>query len=173
MAGFNDWVYFEPASVAGIDSANEVDALARENLARRTQEALRSRIDPGISLRDARRAQAVRVRSEGDRLVIDQDDQADVLDAASGMTKEEPDDTVASTVEQLFETSSGVPKAVVGSDGQERLAFRSISIESLFGAQRQTTQDQAIEQSVTENLRTNIVDAYEDAVSEVGRRHPR
>lgn len=170
MSGFNDWIYFAPKPQASVDRWDEVDAAAREKLARDLQTRLRGRLDPGIGAAAAQRAQAVRVQSEGDRLVIDQADQGDVLGASSEMVAAVGEEV--KSVDQLFELGSGVPSAVQGPGGETKMVFRTVSLETLFGEQKQDEQDLVVEQTTTDVLRGGIVDAYEEAMNDVARRHP-
>jgi hypothetical protein len=171
VKGFNDWIFFSPKGSPALEHSREVDAQARETLARDLQTRLRGRIDPGISAAAAVRAQAIRVQSEGDRLVIDQEDQGAVLAASAGMVAGD-NGQEASSIEQLFELSSGIPSAVQEQDGGTRLIFRTITLESLLGDQRVNERDLLVEQTTTETLRSGIVGAIEEAVTDVARRHP-
>lgn len=166
--GFNDWIRIDPAQMTALDRFDEVDAIARENLAKELQTRLRTTIDPGISLRAAQRAQAVRVASEGNRLVIDSEDQAEVLGASSETVEEPSDPNIVTNVDQLFELSSGVPSIVDG-----KLVYRMISPSALLGKQQQENErDRIIEQTTTETLRINIADAFDDATRDVRNRNP-
>ncbi len=171
MSGFNDWIFFGPKDTAGVARLDEVDAEARTILAGNLQTRLRGRIDPGIDVAAALRAQAVRVTSEGDRMVIDSEDQGAVLAASSEMVAGELGDE-AGSVEELFAPGSGVPSAAQGADGETKLTFRTISLAALFGEQKQQEQDRVVEQTTTDVLRNGVVDAYDQATATVNRRHP-
>lgn len=171
MKGFNDWIFFDAKGTSPLEHAEEVNNHARQTLARDLQTRLRGRIDPGVGLEGALRAQAVRVSADGDRLVIDQEDQAGVLAASSGMVAGDNGEE-ASSVEQLFELSSGVPSATQDASGETKMVFRTITLDALLGSQRQNDQDLMVEQTTTEALRSGIVGAFEDASEEVARRHP-
>ena len=170
MSGFNDWIFFDPKSSAGVERLEEVDVRARAIVAQDVESRLRGRIDPGVTGASALRAQAVRVRSEGDRLVIDADDQDSVLAASTTMVGDAQDDE-AGSVEELFAPGSGVPTTVVGPQGETRMVFRTISIASLIGDQKQGEQDRLVEQTMTDVLRNGLADAYEQASVEVSRQH--
>lgn len=171
MSGFNDWIFFSAKGSPALEHSDEVNTQARETLARDLQTRLRGRIDPGISSKAALRAQAIRVQAEGDRLVIDQEDQGAVLAASSDMA-DTGDGQEATSIEDLFKLNSGVPDAVQGPDGETRLIFRTITLESLLGTQRANERDLLVEQTTTETLRAGIVGAIEEAVADAGRRHP-
>jgi len=47
-----------------------------------------------------------------------------------------------------------------------------VAAEDLFNIQKQNEQNRMVEETVTETLRMGIVDAFEDAATEVDRRHP-
>lgn len=171
MSGFNDWIFFSPKGTSPLEHTAEVNDHARQTLARDLQTRLRGRIDPGIGIQGALRAQAVRVSADGDRLVIDQEDQGAVLAASSGMVDND-NGQEATSVEQLFEQGAGIPAATQDASGETKLVFRTITLESLLGNQRQNDQDLMVEQTTTEALRSGIVGAFEDASNEVSRRHP-
>jgi len=162
-----DFISIEPAPSAALSNPDEVDVSAREDLARRVQLSLRGKIDTGLQAP----SRQVRVAAEGNRLVIDEEDPAGVLAAAGEQVREEDQSTVHS-VDELFELGSGVPSTRQADDGSIQLVFRTISLDDIFGEHRQEQQDLAVEQTVTETLRTSIVDAYEEAAATVERRHP-
>ena len=164
--GFNDWIQFDPAPMAALENEEEVSELAMGTLAKEVQQRLRSTLDPGINLQSAVRAQSVRVTAEGDQLVIDQEDQADVLGGAPKEAEEEGSDLEVTNVEQLFEMGSGVPKVVNG-----KLTYRTVSTETLFGDQKRQEQERVVEQTTVDVLRTGLVDAYEDAIGTITRRN--
>lgn len=165
--GFNDWIKVDPAPLSALDRFDEVDAAARERLAKDLQTRLRSTIDPGVNLKSAMRAQAVRVASEGDRLVIDSHDQAEVLGASADMVDDDQDDNEVTNVEQLFELGSGVPTVVDG-----KLTYRTISPEALFGNLKSADTSRVVEQTTTETLRMGIADAFDEASRDVSNRNP-
>lgn len=169
--GFGDLIYITPAPMAIDRRQAEVEELAKIELAGDIQTRLRGRIDPGIDLMSARRAQSVRVAARGGSIVIDENDQAAVL--RGGARPQQPRvRPQAEGIEDLFTASSGVPAATRGPDGSTRLVFRTISAGALFGQQRQVEQDGMVEATVTEALHAGIVDAFENATSEVERRYP-
>ena len=67
--------------------------------------------------------------------------------------------------------SSGIPTVETMDDGRRGLAYRKISIETLLGQQRKQ-QDDTVERTVTDTLQLGMVDAVEDAVTEVERQYP-
>jgi len=171
VIGFGDMIQIVPSEDARITRRDEVNELARERLAEDVQLRLRGRVDHGLDVRSAHRAQAVRVTAEGNRLVIDRADQGAVLGAA-GDQVEETDQTMASSVDELFEPSSGVPKMQRDATGKERLVFRTISAKEVFAQQKQEQADSTVEQTVTDTVRTGIVHAYEGACKTLARQHP-
>jgi len=155
----------------GPSRLSEVDEDAKNRLAEMVQQRLRGKIDPGIDLKSAKRSQGVRVTAKGSRLVIDEKDQAAVL--RGGMQPQRDiSESRAGGMADLFTMSSGVPQAVRNPDGTTTLAFRSVAAEDLFNIQKQNEQNRMVEETVTETLRMGIVDAFEDAATEVDRRHP-
>lgn len=165
--GFNDFITFEPAPMSAFDKLEEVDTLAREKVAMRMQEGLRTTIDPGVDLKSAMRAQKIRVTSEGGRLVVNQEDQAEILGGGeSDSDAGDSDPNNVTSFDQLFEPSSGVPS--VGADG--RLIYRTVSPAVLLGEQRAEAQQMMVDQTVSEILTNNLVDAYDDAFREIGER---
>lgn len=170
MSGFNDWIFFGPKDNAGVARLDEVDAEARKSLASNLQTRLRGRIDPGVDVASALRAQAVRVTSDGDRMVIDSEDQGAVLAASSEMVAGDTGDQ-AGSVEELFAPGSGIPSASQGSDGETKMTFRTISLAALFGEQKQMEQDRIVEQTTTDVLQNGVVDAYDEASATVNRRN--
>lgn len=168
--GFNDWIRITPAPMALDARLDEIDNEAKSSLARDIQTRLRGRIDPGIDLSSARRAQTVRVTAKGGSLVIDEQDQGSVL--RGGMPQRDISKVSASGIADLFTMSSGVPEVERDPDGSNRLVFRTISADRLFAEQEQGEQNRVVQETVTETLRMGIVDSYETAVSEVERRYP-
>lgn len=167
-----DWVFFEPSSMSALDQFDEVDEAARGILARETEVRLRGKLDPGADLKNAHRSQAVRVQSEGGRLVISSEDPGEVLQAAAESSRGGAADNEAAGIEGLFEMSSGIPSVRQGADGKTQLVFKTISMENLFGAQKQVQQDARVEETVTEVVRAGIVDAYDESIKETTRRYP-
>jgi hypothetical protein len=161
--GFNDWIQFEPAQMAALDNEGEVEQVAMDTLAKELQMRLRTTIDPGINLRSAVRAQSIRVSAEGDRLVIDQEDQADILGDAS--EEKAGGDNDVTNVEQLFEMGSGVPTIVNG-----RLTYRTVTAEALFGDQKKLDQERVVEQAAADVIRNRTVDAFDEAMGTVARK---
>ena len=171
MTNFGDMIQIVPAEDVRIKYRDEVTELARERLARDVQQRLRGRVDFGVGVNAARRAQAIRVTAKGNRLVIDESDQGAVLGAAGDQVAE-TDPTLANNVDDLFEPSSGVPRMHTGADGKPRMVFRTITADQIFAGQEQKETDATVEQTVTETVRAGIVDAYDDALQQVARKHP-
>ena len=163
--GFNDWIQFDPAPMAALENEGEVSELAMGTLAKEVQQRLRSTLDPGIGLQSAIRAQSVRVAAEGDQLVIDQEDQAEVLGGAPKEAEDEGADLEVTNMEQLFEMGSGVPRVING-----KLTYRTVSTDVMFGDQKRQEQERVVEQTTVDVMRTGLVDAFEDAIQTVSRR---
>ena len=169
--GFNDWIQIEPAPMALDARLTEIDKEAKEKLASEIQARVRGRVDPGIDLKDARRAQRIRVVENGGSIVIDEHDQDAVL--RGGMAPQQDiSQASAGGVASLFTMGTGVPEVDRAPDGTRRLAFRTVNESELFAAQEQKEQDRSVQETVTETLRMGIVDAVEDAVATVERRYP-
>lgn len=169
--GFNDWIRFEPAPMALDQRVQEIDQEAKSILAEEIQTRVRGRVDPGIDLKSARRAQKIRVRAANGEIIIDEEDQDAVL--RGGMAPQRDiSETRAGGVADLFTMSSGVPESVRAPDGSNKLVFRSISAEQLFAQQGQDEQNRVVQETVTETVRMGIVDAVEKATSEAEKRYP-
>jgi hypothetical protein len=164
--GFNDFISFEPAPMSAFDRLEEVDSLAREKIALRLQEGLRTTIDPGVDLKSAMRAQKIRVTSEEGRLVVHQEDQAAIIGGGDGDHGSDSDPNTVTNFDELFEPSSGVPS--IGPDG--RLIYRTVSPAVMLGEQRAEADQMMADQTVNEILSNNLVDAYDDAFREIGER---
>jgi hypothetical protein len=166
----NNWITFVPAHGAA-EKAEEIESVAKQRLSKDLQSRLRNNIDPGIDLKSARRAQSIRVQASGGRLVIDEDDQAKLF---SGGEPEKGSDSepLAPNLEDLFKPGSGVPESVTQPDGSSKLVFRSILADDLFGQQIKNERTSMVEKTITDVLRTNTVDAIEDAMQEVDRLYP-
>jgi len=163
-----DIVSVEPAPVPGIKRIDEVERSVRESLAKEVQRRLRGQVDFGLELNDAQRAQAIRVRARGNRLVIDEASSARVMrDQQQGT-----DPTASDNINQLFEPSRGIPRMDVSRDGRPRLVFRSVQASRMFEEQNKKIRDDRVASTVTDAVREGIVDAYETALSDVNRRHP-
>lgn len=169
--GFNDWINFEPAPMALDQRLEEIDTEAKTTLAAEIQNRVRGRVDPGIDLKSAQKAQKIRVREAGGSIVIDEEDQDAVL--RGGLAPQRDiSEARAGGMADLFTMSSGVPEASRAPDGSNRLVFRSVASEDLFAHQEQDEQNRVIEETVTETIRMGIVEAVEKATSEVERRYP-
>lgn len=167
--GFNDWINIQPTGFRLEDHADEWAQLAHEKLAQRLQTSLRSRVDPGINAEDANRAQAVRVKAEGNRLVISEESQGKVLQAAAA--------TVAparpgASLDDLFTSSLGPPEIIDIDGGGQGVAFRVLKEDQVFNTV-QADRDDAVERVMTDTLRAGIVEAYEEAAGEIAGRYPR
>lgn len=165
--GFSDLLLIEPASMSSVDRLEEVEEVARDKIAARLQFRLRSTIDPGVDLRSAVEAQEIHVDAQGDAFVVHPEDQAAVIKPAPVAPPPAPDPNTVTDMNQLFEMSSGVPSVVNG-----RLVYRTVSADTLFGAQKQAAREQMVEQTITAALRDELVDAYDEAFDDVARRHP-
>lgn len=166
----SNWITFEPNAKAS-DKTDEIESIAQTRLARDIQERLRNQIDPGIDIRSARRAQAIRVQAEGGQIVIDEDDQAKLF--AGGVAEEENDaEPPASSLDDLFRPGSGVPEAQTQQDGSTQLVFRSIKASDLFNQQIAGRRSEMVEHVIADVLQTGVVDAVENGIQEVDRLYP-
>jgi hypothetical protein len=152
---WQSWIYVAPESHPLTERSEQVEADVAGRLASALETRLRGRIDQGVQ-HGAARAQAVRVATDGNRLVIDESD-----DHGVGGAKGAP-----STIEDLFHTSTAAPVAL--EDG--RVAMRSIDEAHLFGGQ--DANDELVDRVAQEVLREELVDAVEDAVRKVALAHP-
>lgn len=172
--GWNDFIRIDHVPLASEARETEVDQLLKEGLAAQIQEKLRSRLDPGIDLRGAQAAQAVRSHADGGRIVIDQKGQDEVLAAADPGRRVRAGSQVNVTdLDDLFVLSSGVPEIEVGADGSRRMVFRRVSQASVQGkappgsALSQDEQDHIVDQVATEVFSLGVPEAHERATQEV------
>ncbi len=159
--GFNDWIYLVLESHPLTHRRDEVERAVGEDLARSLETRLRGRIDQGIDLRSAERAQAMRVRSEGNRLVIDEGNDHGI---ARGRAAEPQ--AKRTQLDDLYHTSMAAPEAL--EDG--RVAFRAIAEEDLFGSQ--AWQDEIVDRTAQDVLTAELVDAFDRATKKVALEHP-
>lgn len=163
----DSWVNFNLRTSASFDRLEEVEKLTREKLATSIQRNIRTRVDPGIDRKSGVAAEAVKVKSDGNRFIIYAESHAEVLGVMS-----KKDTTESQGVEDLFKTGSGVPDVQTRADGTTSLTFKKISLNNLFSEQKRSEQRHMNEQSVTETVRSGIVNAYEESFAEVDRRNP-
>lgn len=172
-AGFNDWIHIQPTPM-GIDSyPEELDRRVQVKLAEQIGTRLRTRLDPGIDPKAANRAQAVRSRVDGNRIVIDSRDQLDAVTRAGDNDDSGSDGRGLDVedIDDLFNLSSGVPQIDTDPDGNERLVFRRVSSMEKLGLP-EDEQDRIVDQAVTEVLQGGIVEAFEEASQGVEDEHP-
>jgi hypothetical protein len=170
MAGFNDWIYFEPAATSTVEYFDEVDKVAKEDLARQIQTKLRGRIDRGTTRKEAQRAQSIQAKESDGDIVIDEKDQAEVLGEDAAPIPE-PEAKEEQGIDDLFSPGTGVPSVVTGRDGSQQAAFRVIEEKDLFGGSQRAL-DQTVEQTVTDVVQIGMLDAFEDAAKSVELQHP-
>jgi len=167
MAGFNDWIYFEPAPMPALDHVGEFNEMVRERLGNEMGQRLRGSLDPGIDPKKAMAIAGLKVKHEGDTYIIKTDDSADALAFGESSVRDGREGPEASSIESLFETSSGVP---VVRDG--KMVFKTVSLETMFGAQKQRAQNEQVEHIIKDVLQNTIPDAYTEAFAKVASRHP-
>lgn len=163
--GFNDWIYIEPAPMNGVDRFEDVDAEAKRTLASAIEQRIKTRVDPGVDLNAAQRAQSITARQEDGQIVIDEDDRAGVLRGSPSVSKP----SSRTDLDDLFQMSSGVPTVGQDAAGNRKLIFRAVDESKLFNLGT-SEQDETVEVAVTDALRMGIVDAFEGAVTTVNRR---
>jgi len=170
MAGWLDMLYFEPSSQATVDHWDDVEEEALKGLADSAQMRLRLKADQGVRQSTVREAQAIRVRAEGNRLVIDERSQDEVLSGPTSKgeaTAEKESEVGTKTqLEDLFVATALAPHA----DEDGNLVFRSINEEDLFGTQE--WQDRMVDSTVTEVLTDELGAAIEAASDRVANQHP-
>ena len=166
----NNWITFE-ANEKGASDSEELEGLVQERLAKQIQSRLRNQVDPGIDLKSARRAQSIRAQANGGSIVIDEDDQGKVL-TGSRDDEESEAEPPATNLDDLFKPGSGVPEAVTRPDGSTQLVFRSIKASDLFSQQAAARQTETVAETISDVLRTQTVEAFDEAFDEIGRRHP-
>ena len=159
--GFNDWIYLvlEPHPLT--HRRDEAERAVGADLARVLETRLRGRVDQALDVRSAERAQAVRVRAEGNRLVIDEREDHGVVRARA------PEARVNRTqLDDLYHTSLAAPEVI--DDG--RVAFRTIAEEDLFGSQ--AWQDEIVDRTSQDVVMAELVDAFDRASKKVALEHP-
>ena len=161
------FITFEQGSKAH-DRVEEIDDLAQTSLAKEIQQRLRQQVDPGIDLKSARRAQAIRVRAQGGQIIVDEDDHGKVLSHSAEREKEEADQQ-SSNLDDLFQPGSGIPEAVSQEDGTTRLVFRSIKASDLFGQLIDSRRDERVERTISDVIQSKTLEAIEEAHREIGR----
>lgn len=166
MTGFNDWILVEPTPMASEKRWDEVDRRVRERLSQRAEPELKARIDPGVDLASAQRAQAVRVRESEGRIVIDEHDHASVLRGSTTKTLRRGSKGIMG----LFTMGDGVPDIVERADGSRSPVYRTINEGELFGTT--TSDDELVERTMSETIQRDFVDAFEGAVRDVNLRYP-
>jgi len=170
---FNNWVQFDLRRSAAFDDHEGVENRMREKLSRDIQTQLRTRIDPGLGGKAASTAGAIRVKAEGNRFVIHSESPADILRASSKMAAPaEISGLDASSIEDLFEPSSGIPIAQKKADGTTGLVYRRIQLENVFREQRVKAQDEVIKQATVNAVTNNLAARYEEAFDEIQRENP-
>lgn len=146
------------------DRLEESVAEANQKLAAVVQRRIRQEVDFGIDKGLALKAQSVRVRAEGDRLVIDTKSQDEVLgdgnNGNNGNSKEE-------SAVDLFSMGSGIPE--VGSDGN--LVYRKVSLNSLFQDQQDEIRAKQVEKIASSTAQMHMGSIVEESLAEVDRRH--
>ena len=169
----SNWFQFDLRKSGAFDDYEGVEARMREKLGRDIQTDLRTRIDPGLGGKAAATAEAVRVKAEGNRFVIDSESHADVLKAATRMGSASQDRGLdAESIDDLFTPSSGVPVAQKRADGTTGLVYRRIQLEKVFRKQKAKAQEKTIEQAVVNSVTNNIATRYEEAFDELDRENP-
>jgi len=167
----SSWITFEPGGAA-IEKSDEIDQIAQTKLAQDIQQRLRNQVDPGIDLKSARRAQAIRVQANGGQLVIDEEDQDKLFGGGVAQAEEDDAQPQAGNLDDLFRPGSGVPESVTQQDGSTQLVFRSIKAKDLFGSQVTARRSEMVERVVANVLQSEVVDAVEDAMGQVDRLYP-
>lgn len=160
-----DWFTFTPQEPP---SAEKVEDLVRGKLARRIQQRVRGVVDHGLSRDAALTAGSVVAEAEGGRIVIRSDDSAEVLRQSTAAAFGKPASDETENPDDLFETSTGIPKLVSDGSG-ERLMFRAISAEAIMRRQAAGQRDQNVEKAVRDSISTGIVDDYDEAIKDVSR----
>lgn len=156
MIDLNQYINVDQGGSASQARPDEVDEGLREELAKRIEHRVKSRLDPGIDVRDAKRFSAIRAKEQAGRIVISDKDETNPYseDGEGG-------------VEDLFTMSSGIPTMVDG-----KLEFRTMNSENIFVRRSQETQDQQVRDIVSNTVQTGIVDDYSKAVQDVENMYP-
>lgn len=160
MSDISSYFEFSLGKNPWAERIEEVAALANEKLGVQLERRLRSEVDLGLDSRLAVKAQSIRVKAEGDRLVVDTRGQDEVL---GGEQKEDRPDTM----EDLFRMSDGVPNV----DEMGRIYYKKVTFSSLFQEQQEKLQKQNIEQISTSTAQLHMPQAIKEAIAEVDLIH--
>jgi hypothetical protein len=169
---FNDIIYISMKPHVSDTRYEEVEGEFKKDIGRRVQAKLRTRLDPGVTFRGHQAARSVKVElnKEGSLAITGNEPGKDVMKPKS---EERPSAKVldrSDTVNDLFSPGTGIP-SVVESNGETRLAFRSVNDTELF-TRRQEDQDAEIKRIVDNTIQMATVDAMEEAVKGTERRYP-
>jgi len=143
------------------ERVEEAVEVANQKLAGRIEQRLRQEVDLGVDKDLALKAQSIRVRAEGDRLVIDTESQGDVLGTGENTRRKEE------TATDLFTMGSGIPE--VNPDGT--LTYRKVSLDSIFRSQEDARKNANIERIAASTLQMHAGDVVEESLTEVDRRY--
>jgi hypothetical protein len=157
MIDLNQYINVDQGGSAVAGRPDEVDDKLRAELAKRIQQRVKNRMDPGIDVRDAKRFSAIRAKEEAGRIILTDKDE----------TNPYSEDDGEGGVEDLFTMGSGIPKVVNG-----KLEFRTMSPTNIFVRRSQETQDQQVRDIVSNTVQTGIVDDYSKAVQDVENMYP-
>jgi hypothetical protein len=168
---FTNWINVSLETSPSINNYKEVESLVDGKIAEAVQRDIRTTVDTGSRAAGAK-AEGVRVKAEEGGFVIFAKSHDDVLRATSKQVGGGKSAVEAGSMDDLFSQSSGVPEAKTGPGGTTKLVYKSISIGNLFKEQKEKARTFAIEQAVTQSVRMNLGNAYNEAMDEVDQKNP-
>ncbi len=167
MTDFSDMIRLEVKPMAAFDHVAELEKLVHDRISTELQHRVRSQLDPGLDPKRAMEIGSLKVTPEGSTYVIHTDDSQKAIAFAESSVKPQRAETEAKSVDSLFEMSSGVPAVQDG-----KLVYKTVTLETLFGEQKQREQDEQLSHIVEDTLRTQLPDAYEDAFKKMATKYP-
>jgi len=169
---FNDIIYISMKSHVSDTRYDEVEDDFKRNIGQRVQAKLRTRLDPGVTFRGHQSAQSVKVdlNKEGGLTITGDEPGKDVVKPESNAKPSAKALDRRDTVNDLFTPGTGIP-SVIESNGETRIAFRSVNDTELF-TRHQEDQDAEIKRIVDNTIQMATVDAMEEAVKGAERRYP-
>lgn len=168
---FTDWINVTLDASPSVNNYKEVEALVDTKLAAAIQRDIRTTVDTGSRAAGAK-AEGVRVKAEDGGFVIFAKSHDDVLRATSKQVQGGKSSVEAPNQAGLFAASSGVPETETGPGGETKLVFKSITVGNLFKQQKEEARDFAVGQAVTQSVRMNLGNAYNEAMDEVDQKNP-
>ena len=168
MSPLMDAFNFSLKGDAAYTRQEEVAERIREKLAKDVERELKTQADPGI---EGARRETIKVESTETGLVIKSDNPMAVLEEVSRQATKPETPSRASSINDLFTQSSGVPEVTEDRGGRRIAAFRSIRARDVYDVDersnlskesREFQRDQTIKRAVETNLPSRVEEAYKE-----------